>query len=217
MIPLKRLEEPRVLSENEERWRAKYLEERAKSPKKRPPHARYAHREVVATLEAMSCHKCFYCEQSTKQCEKEVDHYIEVAERPELAFAWSNLYLSCAGCNRKVPNSSIPAADCVDPCDPAALPAEHLTYDDEFIRSRNSSTRGLRTIQKYRLDRPELDLKRGRQLRLFLKAVIAIQEAMIAEGRRPMNDDEKELLRSFRQPDQPFSLMFVVYTNAMAL
>lgn len=140
-----------------------------------------------------------------------------MAEHPELAFHWPNLYLACAGCNRKLPNTSIPAGDCLDPCDASAPPPEHLTYDDEFIRAKAGSTRGHRTIQKYRLDRAELDLKRGRQLRLFLKAVIGIQSAMLAEQRTSMNDDEKDLLRRFRQPDQPFSLMFAVYTRDLAL
>jgi uncharacterized protein (TIGR02646 family) len=217
VISIKRLEEPRVLAEGKDRWRDKYLAERAKMPKKRPPSAQYAHQDIIAALSAMSCHKCFYCEQSTKQCDKEIDHYIEVAERPELAFEWSNLYLCCAGCNRKVPNTSIPVADCLDPCDPAVAPAEHLTYDDELIRPRAGSAQGHRTIQKYRLDRPELDHKRGRQLRLFDKAVIGIQRAMLTDGSRAMNKDERELLRSFRQPDQPFSLMFAVYTKTLDL
>jgi 5-methylcytosine-specific restriction endonuclease McrA len=217
MIPLRRLEEPRVLAESRERWRDKYLEERAKSPKKRPPHAQYAHKDIVATLEAMSFHKCFYCEQSTKQGKPEVDHYIEVAERPDRAFEWSNLYLSCNGCNDKLPNTSIPAADCLDPCDASAPPAEHLTYDEEFIRPRADSTRGRRTIQKYRLDRDDLDHKRVRQLRLFDKTISSIKSAMLVEQRRSMNDNEKELLRRFRQPDQPFSLMFEVYTRDLAL
>jgi hypothetical protein len=180
VIRLERLGVPQVLAENKDRWLAKYLEERAKDGKRRPPSAQYAHEQVVSTLEAMSCHKCFYCEQSTKQCKKEVDHYIEVAEPPDRAFDWTNLYLSCDGCNDKLPNKTIPAADCLDPCDPSVVPAEHLTFDDELIRFR--SPRGSKTIQKYKLDRPELDHKRGRQLRLFDKVIREILERMIAEG-----------------------------------
>ena len=35
--------------------------------------------------------KCFYCERRLTDSEQEVDHHVEVAERPELAFEWSNL------------------------------------------------------------------------------------------------------------------------------
>ncbi len=213
MIPIRRLAEPQVLAENKARWTAKYLEERMKSPGKRPSSSQYAHRDVVATLERMSFHKCFYCEQSTKQCKREVDHYIEVAERPDLAFEWSNLYLSCDGCNDKLPNRSIPAAECLDPCDASAKPAEHLTYDDELIRPKEGSPEGRRTIQKYKLDRTELDHKRVRQLRLFDKTLKEILRAMNAAGGRAMSEAEKELLRSFRDPSQPFSLMFTIYTR----
>lgn len=110
MMALKRLPEPRVLAENKARWSEKYQAERAQSPKKRPSGSQYAHKEVVETLQSMSFHKCFYCEQSTKQTRPEVDHYVEVSERPDLAFEWANLYLSCRECNDKLPFKSIPPA-----------------------------------------------------------------------------------------------------------
>lgn len=212
MIPIQRLDEPEVLRKNKARWCAAFLERRAKSPEQKPSSSQYAHAQVVSTLEAMSHHKCFYCEQKTKETTCEVDHHVEVAERPDLAFEWTNLYLSCPVCNsRKQPNRSIPIADCLDPCDPAVDPSAHLDFDDELIRARAGSSRGLATIKKYKLDRDDLDLKRARQLKLLLKAIIEIKARMIAEGRKTMTERELELLRSFAQPDFPFSLMFSVY------
>jgi hypothetical protein len=164
----------------------------------------------------MSFHKCFYCEQSTQHA-PEVDHYIEVAERPEHAFEWENLYGSCRECNDKIPSSAIAACDCLDPCDPNVHPAEHLTFQGELIRARADSPSGRATIKKYKLDRAELDLKRLRQLNYFLTALTRIQKRMIAEGRRRMTEDEKEILRGFREPSQPFSLMFTVYVERAGL
>lgn len=217
MIPIKRLPPPDVLSRNEERWRAAFLEERAKAPQKRPSSKQYAHPAIVATLKAMSHHKCFYCEQSTKQARSEVDHYIEVAEDPTRAFTWTNLYLSCFECNRKQPHRAIPVTDCVDPCATDAEPSAHLTFEDELIRARGGSARGLATIQKYRLNRDDLDHKRLKQLQLFSKALGGVKDAMIAEGRKEMNEDEKALLRRFREPDFPFSLMFQVALEQLRL
>ncbi|WP_437722833.1 HNH endonuclease [Sorangium sp. So ce861] len=209
MIPIKRLPAPDVLARNGERWRTAFLEERAKDPQKRPSSKRYAHPDIVSTLEAMSHHKCFYCEQSTKQTRREVDHYIDVAEDPARAFAWANLYLSCWECNRqKQPHRSIPVTDCLDPCAPDARPSEHLTFEEELIRARGGSARGLATIKKYKLDRDDLDLKRMKQLQLFNKALIRIKDAQIADGRKNMNENEKALLRTFCHPEFPFSLMF---------
>jgi uncharacterized protein (TIGR02646 family) len=217
MMGLKRLPEPRVLKENAARWSEKYQAERAQSPKKRPSTSQYAHEEVKAALQAMSFHKCFYCEQSTKQTRPEVDHYIDVSERPDLAFEWTNLYLSCRECNDKLPFTSIQPSDCLDPCDPDVRPEEHLTFEDEIIRPRLGSSVGTATIRKYRLDREDLDLKRLRQLQHLRNAVDAIKDRMNAEGRRTMTRDEEDVLRMFRQPDYPFSLMFKVKTETMGL
>lgn len=217
MIPLQRLPEPPVLASHRDDWRARFLAARASKPGKRPSSRQYAHADIVATLEAMSAHKCFYCEQSTKENGSEVDHYIEVAEAPERAFEWANLYLACPGCNHKEPNTSIPCAACLDPCDPGVRPEEHLNFDGDLVRANADSPRGRQTIQKYRLDRRELDLKRCRQLRQFDAARDAIKNKMIADGRHSMGAQELEVLRSFAQTERPFSLMFRIYFARVGL
>jgi hypothetical protein len=219
MIPLKRLEEPTVLQKNKQQWLTSFLAKREKKPGARPESTQYAHKDIVTRLEAMSFHKCFYCEQSTKPC-KAVDHYIEVAEKPEGAFEWTNLYLTCgggrSGCNNKEPNRSIPVTDCLDPCHPESRPEDHITYVDEHIVGRGSD-RGQRTIQKYHLDRDDLDHKRVVQIKLFEQAMNKIQGRMIEEGRNKMSDAEREILVAFSHPDRPFSLMFTEYLKKVGL
>lgn len=215
MIPLTRPNEPEVLAESWEKWLAKYLERRAISPGLRPPGAQYAHATIVRVLEGMSFKKCFYCE--AKPDRRTVDHYIEVAERPALAFSWSNLYLACQDCQGKQPNKDNPASDCLDPCDPTFLPGDHLTFTAEQITAKSGSDRGYRTIQKYRLDDDRLDSKRLKQLKLFYEAREEVRVAMIATERKEMTDFELATLRRFRERDQPFSLMFDVYLAKMGL
>src|SRR5205823_1228658 len=106
---------------------------------------------------------------------------------------------------------------CVDPCDAAVDPADHLTFDDEFIRSKNESVRGGQTIRKYRLDRDDVDHKRVRLLRDFLKRLDEIKDAQIRDGGRPMTGAEKEVLCAYRQRERPFSLMFRVYLDRSTL
>ena len=125
MIPVKRLGQPGILAQKKVEWQAKYDLRRAANPKERPASKQYAHPDVVATLESMSHRKCFYCEGEGKMT---VDHYVEVAERGDLAFTWKNLYLACDGCQNKVPNKSIPVTNCVDPCDLATDPAGTVTF-----------------------------------------------------------------------------------------
>ncbi|MFN8440694.1 MAG: HNH endonuclease [Caldilineaceae bacterium] len=160
----------------------------------------------------MSYHKCFYCERKLSEVEDQVEHYKEVAAHPHLAFEWENLFLACAECNkRKRPHKEIPVDTCLNPCDEKLMPNEHLTFEQEIIRAKNHSTKGLHTIQKYCLERDDLNLQRLRRLQGFYQLLEDIRKRQIADGGRVINEQEKELLLSFQQPDQPFSLMFQCY------
>ncbi len=200
MIPVTRLPEPRILQEKKTAWTADFLA----SPKKRPDSTKYAHREVVEALRVMSHDKCFYCE--AREGSLSVDHYIEVSERRDLAFAWPNLYLACDECQRKQPNRSIPVADCLDPCDPRVEPAAHLTFVAE--RAKPASPCGEQTIKKYRLNDSARLLQRTRQLSLWRDALEHILRTQIAAGRPAMTPAELAELRRFADPDEPFSAMF---------
>lgn len=146
MISLKRLPEPPKLRENKGKWLAAYLEKRQTNPGHRPPSAQYGHEEIRDILERMSHNKCFYCECKIGEysgTKGEIDHHIEVAECPQRAFDWDNLYLACPGCNRKkFPNKIMPVSECLDPCDLSENPANHLTFESEYIRPRANSSKG---------------------------------------------------------------------------
>jgi hypothetical protein len=209
VIGVTRLGEPAILVEKKTEWQAKYAVRRAASPKARPEQKQYAHRQIVETLEAMSHRKCFYCESDGKMT---VDHYIEVAERGDLAFTWENLYLACEGCQAKLPNTSIPVAECIDPCDPATNPADHLRFDAEYITF--VTPRGEKTIKKYRLKREMLVSERRRMLRLFDAELRDIGKTIPWPSMGAA--DRRRLLR-YSQPDSPFSLMFNAYLDKLEI
>ena len=212
MIPLKRPPEPPILTQKKDEWSAKYQELRQQKTNARPHPSQYAHPVIKNALRAMSFHKCFYCERKLSESEDQVEHYLEVAEHPHLAFEWENLFLSCAECNKhKRPNSEIPVEECLNPCNEKHRVEDHLIFEQEIIRAYNYSERGLRTIQKYGLDRGDLDLQRLRRLQYFYKVLLTIQRRQIADGGRAINEQERELLLSFQQSDQPFSRMFQCY------
>jgi len=211
VIALQRLAEPAVLAENGEKWLERFLEQRENTPGQRPDSRQYGHREIRNTLRAMSFHKCFYCERKLSESEDEIDHYIEVAESPEQAFRWENLYLSCRDCNRKkLPNLSIPVRECLNPCDSSVDPSEYLTFSDEAISTKSRSKAGSRTIQKYQLDRDDLNYARSRHLQKLTKLLLAIQTSRLNDGGRAITHEEKEKITHFQHPDHPFSLMFGV-------
>jgi uncharacterized protein (TIGR02646 family) len=210
MRHLDRLPEPAILQRKRAQWLKRFLE----SERQRPDSRQYGHAEIHQALAAMSYHKCFYCECKVDAGDDEVDHYIEVAESPEKAFDWDNLYLSCCDCNRKkLSNTSIPVGACIDPCGPDD-PADHLTFEGEIITAKDGSPKGLRTIQKYSLDRPMLNHQRVKALQRFDKTLRQLHER---RGARPLNEEEKEVARRFAQPDHPFSFMFQVYLGQVLL
>jgi uncharacterized protein (TIGR02646 family) len=211
MRHLQRLPEPDVLRQRGPTWR----ERLETSDKARPDSRQYGHEEIRQTLRTMSHHKCFYCETKVAGGKnEEVDHYVEVAEDRSSAFAWNNLYLSCHMCNsKKRPNRQIPVLECIDPCGPDD-PGEHLTFEDEVITAKQNSVRGLKTIQKYDLNRGDLQQARTKALQEFERTLRRLHER---RGARPLNDRENEIIRRFAQPDHPFSLMFEVYLESVDL
>lgn len=210
MIPITRLAEPRILQEKKVEWTTAFLDDPGK---KRPDSSKYAHPEIKQTLRSMSHNKCFYCE--AKEAKLTVDHHIEVAEQRDRAFEWANLYLACCKCQDKEPNRSIPASDCLDPCDPNVAPEAHLSFQNDHVKYH--SRYGDQTIKKYRLNHPERLLQRRGQLLLFMEVLDRIQQARIDDGGRPMTPPELAELRRFADPDEPFSLMFSCLLRSKAL
>lgn len=203
---IERLPKPDILIKNEEKWLEKFLE----SGNNRPQNSQYAHREIKETLEAMSFHKCFYCEQRLIGLTPQVDHFIEVAEAKNLAFEWTNLYLSCDNCNRKIANRILSVENVLNPCIHSNEEIQqHLSFEDEVIITNNSSQIGLDTIRKYKLDTERLDLLRGRALKEFHKTLIRLL-VLKNETNRNFNEQEINILNQFKQSNRPFSLMFKI-------
>ncbi len=207
MRGLIRLPKPQILIDREDKWKDDFMA----SGKARPDSSKYGHESIRIQLATISFHKCFYCESKLKLEPKEVDHHIEVSINKDLAFAWTNLYLSCDNCNNKVNHDAIPIETALDPFrNNDSEIQEHLTFDDEMITSVGGSLLGFKTIQKYRLDSELLDKRRMQQLKYFHKVLIQILSKQSAEGRKKLNEMDLKTLNFFKQADQPYSLMFKI-------
>jgi len=206
---LERPAEPEILAQKRSTWTEKLVAKRKSTPSARPDSSKYGHPQIRAKLSQMSHYKCFYCEQSVKgEQNATIDHYFEVAEYPDRAYSWKNLYLCCKGCNlAKKANTKLPVEQCLDPCDPKVKPAEHLTFERECILPRRGSERGRDTIAKYQLNRDALDLARSRELNRFYET---LTEILSVRKRPQLNDDERALLLRFTEQEYPFSLMFQI-------
>lgn len=212
MRHIDRLPEPDILLQKRELWQQQFDKRRKENPKARPDSSKYGNKAIRTTLDACSHIKCFYCESRLKGESKEIDHLKEVSIAPELAFTWSNLYLSCRNCNDKVDHNGIPVEDILDPCLATDEEIqENITFEDECIYSQSGSDKGLKTIQKFHLNSDELDLKRGKHLRVITNQIIRIQKSMIEEGRKQFTEQEKQSLLSYVRRDRPYSLMSEIF------
>ena len=156
----------------------------------------------------MSYSTCFYCESKLIE-NKQVDHYQEVNEDKTLAFNWENLFLTCKCNQKKLSNQKIPNEATLNPCiDSDEEIAKHLTFHGEQIVGKTE--KGDLTIQKYKLNREELDSPRKTSIIKFFKQLIELQKNAMQEKRTKLSDKEINILRQFASKEKPFSLMFKI-------
>lgn len=204
MRHLVRLPKPNILIQKELSWTNAFIN----SGKERPNNIQYGHNEIRAQLHNISFKKCFYSEvKFALETEGQIDHYLEVSEDKIKAFDWDNLYLSHKNSNQGKPSNKIISNDTI--LNPFVHSDEeienHLTFEDDFIRGKTEI--GLKTIQKFHLDKGLYNTLRSDELRKFERCLIEILKKMNLEKRK-MNEKELEILRLFAQPDYSFSLMF---------
>lgn len=212
MRHIERLPIPLILANKHDEWQAKYEERLAVNPKARPDSSKYGHNDIRERLNSCSFNKCFYCESKLKGTLKEIDHYIEVSIDHCKAYDWDNLYLSCSNCNDKFDHNAIPVTEALNPCvDSDEEIQRHITFEKECICSQPGSEKGLKTIQKFKLDSEMLDLRRSKWLNKLATKAIDIDNDMKADNRSIPTEEEKNAIRLFMQKDQPYSLMCEIY------
>lgn len=212
MTHVDRLPIPQILADKQEDWQSKYEQKLILNPKARPDSSKYGHKDIRDRLNSCSFNKCFYCESKLTGALREVDHYVEVSIDRSLAYKWNNLYLSCSNCNDKLDHNTIPVTEALNPCVDSDEEIQRcLTFDNECISFLPNSTKGRKTIQKFRLDSDLLDLKRGRRLNKLATSAIEIYNKMKKECRTVPTEEEKNAIRRFMQKDQPYSLMCKIY------
>ncbi len=214
MRHIERLPSPKILTDKHAEWQQKYDEKLKTHPKARPDSSKYAHKDIRRQLMTMSNGKCFYCESLLSNQPKEVDHFIEVAVDHSKAYTWENLYLSCLNCNDKIPHNVISIDDALDPCkDSDETIKANISFENELIVAVPGSPLGSNTIKKFRLNDEQLDNKRAKWLNHIQRELLNILFRLIREGRNKLNDDERLIIESFKQPGRPYSLMSEIYID----
>lgn len=212
MRHIDRLAIPEILAEKQKEWQDKYSQKLISNPKARPDGPKYGHKSIRDRLNSCSFNKCFYCESKLSGTLREIDHYIEVSIDHNLAYEWNNLYLSCSNCNDKLDHNIIPITEALNPCkDTDEEIQQCITFEDECICSQPDNIKGLKTIQKFRLDSDLLELKRCKWLNKLATKALEIYEKMKEEERTEPTDEERKIISRFKQKDQPYSLMCEIY------
>ena len=212
MRHIERLPIPQKLVDKHDEWQESYERKLSINPKARPDGSKYGHKDIRERLNSCSFNKCFYCESKLTGDLREIDHYIEVSIDHSKAYDWENLYLSCTNCNDKLDHNVIPVTDALNPCvDSDDEIQRHITFEKECICSQPDSEKGLKTIQKFKLDSELLELRRCKRLNILATKALDIENKMKGENRVEYSDEDKNEIRLFMQKDQPYSLMCEIY------
>lgn len=99
--------EPQILQEKGKEWTEKFVETRKTNKKHKHSwkikNINY-HDVIVDALSILTNEHCSYCDKypldARAKTDLQIDHFKPVSKHEELAFEWTNLYLSCAGCNK---------------------------------------------------------------------------------------------------------------------
>jgi uncharacterized protein (TIGR02646 family) len=163
--------------------------------KKLNQHAREA-------MESWHHSKCAFCEAPLSQ--GWVEHFRSKTQYPLAAFVWLNLFLSCEECNQAKgvgDHQGCLKPDREDPTDYLWVNPISRKIEPKPGISEAGRQRAARTIELFRLDRPELR-------KLYEKYLLGL----VSSGQVILRTPEQAPLhlaglRALARPDRPFSLM----------
>lgn len=195
----------------------------------------YGGAEVKDKLKSLQRDKCCFCEARVSHVSHgDVEHYRPKGgwiqkEKDKLtqpgyywlAYDFSNLFLSCQICNQKYKKNYFPLADpkkratthshkisdekslIIDPG--KEDPSKYLSFNKEVIIAINNNPKGIETIKRTGLNRPEILKDRFEWLETLEEL------ANIARKNLPEADKAKAHFKKISKPDRVYSLM--VRTN----
>lgn len=165
MIPVSRGQWPQILAEKAEEWTEEYRRYLANDPEVPAEAAiRYRHRDIKAALIRDSHEKCIYCESAPRHVAPgDVEHIKPKRHFPDLVVDWENLGFVCPECNTAKGDYFDNTEPVVDPYNED--PAEFIRFGGPMVFEQPGNGRGIVTIRKLELDRPELLERRAEHLR----------------------------------------------------
>jgi len=210
MIKLDKSPCPQVLTDNKDSWTRELLEalscgDTLTTTQK----TRYNHRDIKDALVAETFGKCAYCESKIRHIDHgDIEHVLPKSKRPEVAFSWVNLTLSCRVCNRNKGDYLCEDDDHAGLIDPYQdQPREHFLFNRELVTPLPNSMRAIQTDQVIKISRNELVERRKEKLD-FLDGLIT---AYINAEERYKNMLYRNIVQLCVGKDKEYSATLAVY------
>lgn len=211
MIPLNKIPEPQILTNNKTKWTKEYLSALKKEiPMTNTIRNRYKRKEIKEALIKETSGKCAYCESKLLHISYgDIEHILPKSKYPELYVEWTNLTLSCELCNRNGKN------DYYDKENPLLNPYidnpyEHLLAYGPIMMNHNGSHKGDISIKILNLNRTSLIEKRKERIENI--------NLLVNKYHNETNPQIKKLLKSELlkecEPDKEFSFFIKSYLKS---
>ncbi len=174
MIRLRKGCEPQILVENRDAWTAEYVNWLEARTGREP--RRYAAPDIRAALEAETHAKCAYCEGRFKPVSYgHIEHKLPKRKYPHLVCAWTNLTVACQVCNTNKGDYDDPACRLLDP---HVDDVEKLVVFAGSFALAGCGKRAARTIERLKLNRPDLLLAREEVLKTLHRILGLVDRAV---------------------------------------
>jgi uncharacterized protein (TIGR02646 family) len=170
---------PKVLEDNAQAWTEEYILKK-KQNSKHQHHWHNSHDKIYIALSTLTAEHCSYCDKypldERAKSDVQIDHFkpISKLEFRILAYEWTNLYLSCGGCNK---SKLAQYSDLIiRPDDENYDPNDYFFFDTEtaeILVNKTSTTayiqRAKRTIEVFKLNHPSIIKFRLRAIKNYLR------------------------------------------------
>lgn len=171
---------PQILADKAKEWTEEYLFKKGQNPKHKHYWHNY-HDEIFMSLSMLTAEHCSYCDKypldERGKSDVQIDHFKPVSypEFRVLAFEWTNLYLSCGGCNK---SKLAQYSDLIiRPDDENYNPTDYFFFDTEtaeiLVNKANGDTyiqKAEKTIEVFKLNHKSIIKFRKRAIENYLKA-----------------------------------------------
>ena len=171
---IKRIQsKPEILRLKGQEWTDNFLDKRKQNPKHKHSWTQDKinyHAQFYQALGEITAYHCSYCDEfPIDQRVKQIDHFKPVSGFLDLVYEWSNLYLSCVGCNTSKMakyNDLILRPDAQD-----YVPTDYFLFDTTTGEILINERKGNEYAERAKMTRDIFDLNNPSIIEKRLKAV----------------------------------------------